>query len=330
MPGCGKSGINMHEELLRELSVITEEEQRILDGRREIDQQIYTEKKDMVIDSKKLLQKGKLIQVRPHTRFVHFPKHTHNYIEMIYMCQGSTTHILNGNEIVLEQGDLLFLNQNAVQEILPAGEDDIAVNFIVLPEFLDTAFSMMGDEENQLRDFLVGALCGRDGETSWMYFHVADILPIQNLIENMVWTIFYDSSKKRSCTQITMGLLFLQLLNYMDKMETGGSKYDSEITAAVLSYINGHYKNGTLSELSEQMGYDVYWLSREIRRRTGRTYKELLQEKRMQQAVYLLANSEIPVTDIIESIGYDNTSYFYRKFREKYGMSPKEYRKNYV
>ncbi|KAA8501423.1 helix-turn-helix domain-containing protein [Mediterraneibacter catenae] len=320
----------MHEELLRELSVITEEEQRILDGRREIDQQIYTEKKDMVIDSKKLLQKGKLIQVRPHTRFVHFPKHTHNYIEMIYMCQGSTTHILNGNEIVLEQGDLLFLNQNAVQEILPAGEDDIAVNFIVLPEFLDTAFSMMGDEENQLRDFLVGALCGRDGETSWMYFHVADILPIQNLIENMVWTIFYDSSNKRSCTQITMGLLFLQLLNYMDKMETGGSKYDSEITAAVLSYINGHYKNGTLSELSEQMGYDVYWLSREIRRRTGRTYKELLQEKRMQQAVYLLANSEIPVTDIIESIGYDNTSYFYRKFREKYGMSPKEYRKNYV
>ena len=330
MPGCGKSGINMHEELLRELSVITEEEQRILDGRREIDQQIYTEKKDMVIDSKKLLQKGKLIQVRPHTRFVHFPKHTHNYIEMIYMCQGSTTHILNGNEIVLEQGDLLSLNQNAVQEILPAGEDDIAVNFIVLPEFLDTAFSMMGDEENQLRDFLVGALCGRDGETSWMYFHVADILPIQNLIENMVWTIFYDSSNKRSCTQITMGLLFLQLLNYMDKMETGGSKYDSEITAAVLSYINGHYKNGTLSELSEQMGYDVYWLSREIRRRTGRTYKELLQEKRMQQAVYLLANSEIPVTDIIESIGYDNTSYFYRKFREKYGMSPKEYRKNYV
>lgn len=328
MPGCGKSGINMHEELLRELSVITEEEQRILDGRREIDQQIYTEKKDMVIDSKKLLQKGKLIQVRPHTRFVHFPKHTHNYIEMIYMCKGSTTHILNGNEIVLEQGDLLFLNQNAVQEILPAGEDDIAVNFIVLPEFLDTAFSMMGDEENQLRDFLVGALCGRDGETSWMYFHVADILPIQNLIENMVWTIFYDSSNKRSCTQITMGLLFLQLLNYMDKMETGGTKYDSEITAAVLSYINGHYKNGTLSELSEQMGYDVYWLSREIRRRTGRTYKELLQEKRMQQAVYLLANSEIPVTDIIESIGYDNTSYFYRKFREKYGMSPKEYRGN--
>ena len=318
---------DMHEELLKELSVITEEEQKILDGRKEIDQQIYTEKKDMVIDSKKLLQKGKLIQVRPHTRFVHFPKHTHNYIEVIYMCKGSTSHIINGTEVVLGEGDLLLLNQNAVQEILPAGREDIAVNFIVLPEFLDTAFSMMGDEENQLRDFLVGALTGRDGETSWMYFHVADILPIQNLIENMVWTIFYDSSNKRSCTQITMGLLFLQLLNCMDKMESGGSKYDTEIAAAVLSYINEHYKNGTLSELAAQMGYDVYWLSREIRRRTGKTYKELLREKRMQQAVYLLVNSSLPVTDIIESVGYDNTSYFYRIFRERYKMSPKEYRK---
>lgn len=320
----------MHEELLRELSVITEEEQRILDGRREIDQQIYTEKKDMVIDSRKLLQKGKLIQVRPHTRFVRFPKHTHNYIEVIYMCQGSTTHILNGNKIVLDQGDLLFLNQNAVQEILPAGKDDIAVNFIILPEFLDTAFSMIGAEVNQLREFLVGALCGRDGETSWMYFHVAGILPIQNLIENIVWTIFYDSANKRSSTQITMGLLFLQLLDYMDKMETGGTKYDSEIMADVFRYINDHYKNGTLSELAGQMGYDVYWLSREIHRRTGRTYKELLLEKRMQQADYLLTNSKIPVTDIIESVGYDNTSYFYRKFREKYGMSPKEYRRQII
>lgn len=316
----------MHEELLKALSVITEEEQKILGGRKEIDQRLYTEKKDMVIDSKKLLQKGKLIQVRPHTRFVHFPKHTHNYIEVICMCQGSTTHIINGRKVVLEEGDLLFLNQNAVQEIFPAGKDDIAVNFIVLPEFLDTAFAMMGAEENQLREFLLGALSGRDGETPWMYFHVSDILPVQNLVENLVWTIFYDSSNKRSSTQITMGLLFLQLLDYMDKMETGGSKYDTEITVAVLNYVNEHYRNGTLSELAAQTGNDVYWLSREIRRRMGKTYKELLREKRMQQAAYLLAASRLPVTDIIESVGYDNTSYFYRKFREKYGMSPKEYR----
>ncbi len=317
----------MHQDLIRELSVITEEEQSILDGRQGIDQQLYTEKKELVVDSEKLLKRGKLIEVRPHTRFVKFPRHRHNYVEVIYMCQGTTTHYIDGNEVVLEPGDLLFLNQNSEQEILPAGEADIAVNFIILPEFFNMAFSMMGTEENTLKEFLVGTLCGKNEQTSYLYFHVADVLPIQNLVENMVWTIFYDMGNKRSCNQITMGLLLLQLLNYMDKMETGSSRFDTELTGNVLKYIEEHYKDGSLSELAELMNYDLYWLSREIKKRTGKTYKELLQAKRMSQAAYLLTSSRLPIADIIESVGYDNTSYFYRKFKERYGVSPKEYRK---
>ena len=317
----------MHRELLDALSVITEEEQRILDEQRGIDPQLYTEKKELIVDSEKLLKKGKLIQVRPHARFVNFPKHKHNYVEVIYMCQGTTTHILNGSKVILEAGDLLFLNQNAEQEILPAGEQDIAVNFIVLPEFFDTAFSMMDmEEENALKEFLVGALCGKNDNTSYLYFHVAEILPIQNLVENMVWTIFYDQPNKRRCNQITMGLLLLQLLNHMDRMETGTAAFDRELTGSVFNYIEEHYKNGSLSELAEIMGYDVYWLSREIKKRTGKTYKELLQSRRMRQAAYLLKNSRLSVADIIESVGYDNTSYFFRKFKECYGVSPKMYR----
>lgn len=317
----------MHRELLDALSVITEEEQRILDEQRGIDPQLYTEKKELIVDSEKLLKKGTLIQVRPHTRFVNFPKHKHNYVEVIYMCQGTTTHILNGSKVILEAGDLLFLNQNAEQEILPAGEQDIAVNFIVLPEFFDTAFSMMDmEEENALKEFLVGALCGKNDQTSYLYFHVAEILPIQNLVENMVWTIFYDQPNKRRCNQITMGLLLLQLLNHMDRMETGTAAFDRELTGSVFNYIEEHYKNGSLSELAEIMGYDVYWLSREIKKRTGKTYKELLQSRRMRQAAYLLKNSRLSVADIIESVGYDNTSYFFRKFKECYGVSPKMYR----
>lgn len=318
----------MHQELLRELSVVTEEERRILSGHTDIEQSRYTEKKELIVDCDKLIQKGKLIQVRPHTRFVRFPKHRHNYVEVIYMCQGTTTHIVDGNRVVLEQGDLLFLNQHAVQEIEPAKEEDIAINFIVVPEFFNMAFSMMGDEKSELKDFLIDTLCGKDGTTSYLYFHVADILPIQNLVENMVWTIFYDMGNKRSSNQITMGLLLLQLLNHMDKMETGNNQFDTELIGTVLGYIEGHYRNGSLSELAQMMRYDVYWLSREIKKRTGKTYKELLQAKRMNQAAYLLANSRLSVSDIIESVGYDNSSYFYRKFKERFGVGPKAYREN--
>ena len=50
------------------------------------------------------------------------------------MCSGHTTHIVNGKEIKLEQGNLMFLNQSVTHEILEAEQQDIAVNFIVLPD----------------------------------------------------------------------------------------------------------------------------------------------------------------------------------------------------
>ena len=194
----------MNAEIVKQLSVITEEEQRILDGQKNINKTIYTKKKELVVDSQHFLQKGKLIQVRTHTRFVHFPKHRHNYVEVIYMCKGSTKHIIDGNEVVLEEGDLLFLNQNATQEILPAGKDDIAINFIIQPQFFDRTFEMIGADDNLLRDFLVGSLCEDSRRTSYLYFHVADVLPIQNLIENMIWSLLNNQINKRSCNQLTM------------------------------------------------------------------------------------------------------------------------------
>ena len=49
----------MNAEIVRQLSVITEEEQKILDGQKNINKTLYTKKKEMVVDSKHFLQKGK-------------------------------------------------------------------------------------------------------------------------------------------------------------------------------------------------------------------------------------------------------------------------------
>ena len=95
----------METSLLNHLRQITPEEQAILDGRTSIDRDIYMLGGGNTINSSKLLAAGKLITIRPHTRFIHFPEHTHDYVEMVYMCQGETTHLVNGRSIVLQQGD---------------------------------------------------------------------------------------------------------------------------------------------------------------------------------------------------------------------------------
>lgn len=122
--------------LLEQLKRITPEEQALLSGRSGIDRSVYMKGDSAQVDQALLLEKGKLITIRPHTRFVHFPKHTHNYVEMIYMCQGRTRHLINDIGVTLNAGELLIMSQNATQEVLPAGEEDIAVNFIILPQFL--------------------------------------------------------------------------------------------------------------------------------------------------------------------------------------------------
>lgn len=316
----------MHKDIIDALSVITEEEQAILDGQVGINRTLYTEKREMIVDSNKLLAHGKLIEIRPHTRFVHFPKHKHNYVEVIYMCSGSTKHKINDKEVILKAGELLFLNQNATQEIFTAGEQDIAVNFIIQPEFFDTTFMMLGEENNLLRDFLIGCLCNDLRYTNYLLFRVADVLPIQNLVENMIWTIMNNQTNKRSINQTTMGLLFLQLLNYTDKLNSEGNSFEQDLMFRVLSYIEENYKDATLTELSNLLKYDIYWLSRAIKKQTNETFKDLLKTKRLNQSAYLLSHTQLSVAEIIAAVGYDNTSYFHRIFKERFQMSPKEYR----
>ena len=78
--------------------------------------------------------------------------------------------------------------------------------------------------------------------------------------------------------------------------------------------------------MTNMMNQSVSGLSRLIRKITGHTYKELVQRKRFRKAVELLIETEIPVNDIVSEVGYENNSYFYRKFKERYHITPNEYR----
>ena len=289
------------------LSVITDEERAILNGRKSIDRYIYMDGNRDVISGEKLLEKGKLIAIRPHTRFIAFPEHTHDYVEMIYMCQG----------------ELLMLGQNAHQSIEAAGEKDIAVNFIVRPAFFSGTLSFLGEEETPLRRFVVSCLTG-ENEAGYLLFRVAELLPVQNLIENLLFTLLEDMPNKRGILQMTMGLLFVQLMNHTEALQFKTQEQNAVIS--VLRYLEENYRDGSLTEIAGRLHYELPSLSRLIRQKTGKNYTELLQEKRLSQAAWLLRNTDKHVDEIANAVGYENLSYFHRLFAARYGLSPKKYR----
>lgn len=310
-------------EIVEALSVITEEERAFLNGCKKIDRSLYMDDSCNRISSHKLLDPEKLITVRPHTRFVHFPEHTHDFVEIVYMVRGITTHIINGTTLTLHPGELLMMGQHTRQEILKAGQEDLAVNFIIRPEFFRATLPYMGDSETPLRRFIVDCLCG-GSESNFLYFRVADILPIQHLLENLLWTMVTETKNRRELNQLTFSLLFVLLINHTDCLYY--TTAEEETIFSVLRYIEEHYSDGSLAKIAEQLHYDAAALSREIKRRTGKSYTELLQDKRMSQAAWLLRNTRNRVDQIARIVGYENIGYFYRLFSSHLGMSPKKYR----
>lgn len=316
----------MQQALLEHLRKITEEEQRILDGASEVDQGLYTSGKDFTVDSAKMLEEGKLIAVRTHTRFVHFPSHRHNFIEVLYVCEGSLTNIIGGKEVVIEAGELLFLNQFTRHEILPAGKNDIAINFMILPEFFDVAYTMAGSN-NILADFLVHVLRQNEEKGEYLHFRVAEVLQIQNLLENMIYSLVTGKGDQNRINQTTMGLIFLYLLDSVQYAEMRlPNQYENMIAMTTLDYIEQSYKTATLTELCVKLHLPMHVLSKMIKKNTGFNFKELLQRKRMNKAIELMCETELPISDIIAAVGYENGSYFHRVFREKYHVTPRAFR----
>ncbi len=310
---------------MERLRPVTPEEERLLAGGA-LERELYASPGGFTVDSEKLLARGKLIAVRPHTRFVDFPAHSHNYIEILYMCAGETVHTLgDGPPLTLRAGELLFLNQRATHQVARAGMGDIGVNFIVLPPFFDYALELIGTG-NVLGSFLLGGLRRGGGEITSLHFKVAGAARVQNLMENLLWSLVEKCPNSRRITQATMGLLLLELLNHVEQLSSRGEMPGGMVLSA-LREIEENYREADLTRLAQERHVSLSYLSSAVRQATGRTFKDLLREKRLSKAAQLLRETKLPVEDIIAAVGYENTSYFYRRFRECYGVSPKEYRK---
>ncbi len=316
----------MNEKLLKAISQITDEEKRLLSGG-SIDKSSYSSTGDFVIDSAHLVRRGKPVTVRTHTRFTDFPRHTHNYIEIIYMCKGKTVHTVNDTcTIELKEGELLFLNNHASHCVARAEREDIAVNLIVLPEFFERALQSCGGD-NPLSNFLLSGLSGSDKGIDYLHFKVADILPVQNLMENIIWSFHKKQANNRTLNEATLGLLFLHLLNFTHCLDTGdNTQVNNALVVAVLHEIEENYKNARLDGVAAQYNVSVAYLSRLVRQITGKTFKELLVEKRFLKAAKLLRETRLTVADIAAAVGYENISYFHRTFLKRYGISPSQYR----
>lgn len=316
----------MNRWLLERLAVVTEEEKNILAGRG-LDRTIYTDRQEFIIDFMKMKKQEQVVVVRPHTRFVDFPDHKHNYVEMMYQCKGSTRHVINREtELVLQEGELLLLNQHVSHAIRKCGEEDLAVNILALPAFFDFALQMAGEDE-ALTSFLLSTLHRDMEEPIFIHYKVSEVLPVNNLIENMIWSLLFENQPDEQISKLTMATLLMTIGRNADHLIRSDSDPKHAVVAEALKEIEDNYSNPNLGRIADKYHVSLAYVSAMVKESTGQTFTDKLQEKRLKMATDLLQNSLLSVADISFMVGYNNTSYFYTLFKKHYDMTPHAFRK---
>ena len=95
-------------------------------------------------------------------------------------------------------------------------------------------------------------------------------------------------------------------------------------------YLDRNLQTAELRGLAEQLGYSAVYTGSYIKKLTGRTFSELLLDKRCTVAAKMLSETDLSVGEIIAAVGYQNENFFRKAFRQKYGKNPLEYRKKGV
>lgn len=317
----------MKKEILSKIMELTEEEQEILAGRKSVNQSLYTDDKNFIIDKNKLLLPEQLISVRKHTRFIDFPMHKHNYVELSYVYMGQMTQIVDGSEITLQEGELMILNQVIAHEIKAVGPEDIIINFIIKPEFFQYIFSL-ADTDNSIFNFILNTIYTDQSKGEYLYYKVSDETSIKETIEKIITELYEPSSISNVTIKLLVGLLLVELTKHSKNIEVySADNYEKKLNLDILRYIDEHYVEGSLTQIAKQLNQPDYKICRIVKKYTGVTFKQLVQETRLNKTVDLLTKSDLSIADIMESVGYENITYFYKIFKEKYTMTPNAYRK---
>ncbi len=87
--------------------------------------------------------------------------------------------------------------------------------------------------------------------------------------------------------------------------------------------------NQSIIRLAEEMELSESRVSQLLREYFGKSFPEMMNEYRMEFAEKLLINSIIPMSELAKVAGFAGTSYFYRIFQRKHGMTPLYYREKF-
>lgn len=252
------------------------------------------------------VRKSDRLYVKKHTATQRPYYHTHLFYEIIFVAAGKCSYFVypGGEKTTLEKGSVCLLAPGAVHAIGRAGKKDVVLKAVVQREIFEDIFKDV---------FAVsyGSIMNFDsiGDRAQAYF--------QNFTrENSQQEKFSRVMEKAWLT------LFLAELFAVKKEKVG------DIVEKFSCYIKGNLKTASLAGFAKSVGYNPDYLSRVIKRVTGKSFKESVTDVRLRTAKELLKTTDMSVESVSAETGYQNASGFYKQFTATFGITPAQYRES--
>lgn len=241
----------------------------------------------------------------------HSVPHTHNHTELFFIVSG--------------KGQFLIQDQ-----FFPVGINNLV---IINPNVLHTEDSLNA----QPLEYIVLGIDGielANDENSNGQFSILDHMEsveISGCLRNILREMEQKNTGYEDVCQAYMEILIIRLMRSTTLSVPSEPQISSgnRQCAAVRRYIDLHFKEPlTLEQLAEESHMNKYYLSHAFKREYGTSPINYMISRRIEESKYLLAETDLSMTQIAQLLGFSSLSYFSQVFRRTQSVSPLEYRQS--
>lgn len=267
------------------------------------------------------------IAVSKHDRFTETPPHFHSHIELNLMYSGSCRQVIGNEEVTLRPGTVVLVDTNTTHSLSRTGEDDLLINVELNRDYLMGGLLRAFPKGNLLTTFFVNALTNGANQLNYLVFSVGSDDRLRSTLDELVFEAFFPSPMHEELLDQLFRLAMIDMVQDIDSQVILAHLNGGNLaTAEALAWIDAHYLDCTLEEVAREVGMSAPYLTTLLKRSTGMSFSQLVIAKRMEVAKEQILTTDASVETIARACGYENLTFFYRKFREAHGCNPRELR----
>ena len=277
-----------------------------------------------------LFKEGESIAICRHKRYLPPIRHSHSFIEIIYVCSGACENTVDGQPVSLEAGDVCILAPENVHTLSVFSDDALVYNILVRTSTFDTTFFGLLSDRDVLSRFFMQVLYGQQ-ENSYLIFRTGN----RSNLADFFHFLLSESQEAQDYKNRMMNSLFtsfmIVLLRHHEKdvlLPQGHQLSGGKDLMLILNYIQSNFAHLTLDGLAGFFGYSSRHMARLVRESSGMGFRELVNNLRLKRAALLLENPENSISAVMDAAGYSDASSFYRLFKQAYQQTPVEYRES--